>query len=291
VAIETVGIVGLGTMGAGIAQVCLEAGHRVIGRDVEGAILDAGAGRIHAGLQRRADKGGIGADEAAAARGRLTTTTELGDLAGAGLVIEAIVEELEPKRALIAELDRICGDAILATNTSALSVTAIAAASTRPERVVGLHFFNPAPLMKLVEVVRTDLVDPDVLAAALAFATGLGKEAVPCPDTPGFLVNRLLVPVLSDAVRAMEETGASPEDVDRAMRFGAGWPMGPFALADLVGIDVQVHASEALWATTREPRFAPPGRLVRMVAAGHLGRKTGRGFYSYGSGGDGSGGG
>jgi len=283
VAIETVGIVGLGTMGAGIAQVCLEAGHRVIGRDVDQAIVDRGLARIEAGLKRRTEKGGIDAAEAAAARGRLTTTTDLDSLAEAGLVIEAIVEDLEPKCELFAALHAICPEAtILATNTSALSVTAIAARSGRPERVVGLHFFNPAPLMRLVEVVRTDLVADDCFAAALAFASALGKEAVPCPDTPGFLVNRLLVPILSDAVRAMEETGASPDDIDRAMRFGAGWPMGPFALADLVGIDVQVHASEALWQATREERFAPPARLVRMLAAGHLGRKSGRGFYPYG---------
>jgi 3-hydroxybutyryl-CoA dehydrogenase len=193
------------------------------------------------------------------------------------------VEELEPKRQLFAALDRLCRpEAIFATNTSALSVSAIAAASGRPERVVGLHFFNPAPLMKLIEVVRTDVVNDDAYAQALAFASGLGKEAVPCPDTPGFLVNRLLIPILNDAVIAMEETGASPEDIDRAMKFGAGWPMGPFALADLVGLDVHAHAAEALWSGLREPRMAPPARLQRMVAAGHLGRKSGRGFFRYG---------
>jgi 3-hydroxybutyryl-CoA dehydrogenase len=160
-------------------------------------------------------------------------------------------------------------------------VSAIAAASGRPERVVGLHFFNPAPLMRLIEVVRTTVVDPGVFGEALAFARGLGKEAVPCPDTPGFLVNRLLIPILNDAVRAMEETGASPEDIDRAMKFGAGWPLGPFALADLVGLDVHAHAAEALWQGLREQRMAPPARLQRMVEAGHLGRKSGRGFYPY----------
>ena len=184
-------------------------------------------------------------------------------------MIEAIVEELEPKQALFAELNGICGpEAILATNTSALSVSAVAAASGRPDRVVGLHFFNPAPLMKLIEVVRTQIVDEAAFADALAFASGLGKEAVPCADTPGFLVNRLLIPILNDAIRAMEETGASPEDIDRAMRFGAGWPMGPFALADLVGLDVHAHASEALWRGLREERMAPPARLQRMVEAG-----------------------
>jgi 3-hydroxybutyryl-CoA dehydrogenase len=283
VEIGTVAVIGLGTMGAGIAQVCLEAGHRVIARDVEDRFVEAGVGRIEAGLRRRAEKGQLGADEAAAARDRLEVSTGLDAVAAADLVIEAIVEALEPKRSLFRELEAVCRpEAILATNTSALSVTAIAAACDRPQRVVGLHFFNPAPLMKLVEVVRTRLVADDVFATALAFAAGLGKEAVPCPDTPGFLVNRILIPVLNDAIRAMEETGASPEDIDRAMRFGAGWPMGPFALADLVGLDVHAHASEALWQGLREERLAPPPQLVRMVEAGHLGRKSGRGFYGYG---------
>ena len=195
-------------------------------------------------------------------------------------MIEAIVEEPAPKAALFAELHALCRpETILATNTSALSVTAIASASGRPERVVGLHFFNPAPLMPLVEVVRTAVVDDDAFAAALAFAQGLGKEAVPCPDTPGFLVNRLLIPLLNDAARMLDETGAAPEDVDRALKAGAGWPMGPLALIDLIGIDVHVHAAEALWQAHREERLAPPARLVRMVEAGHLGRKAGRGFY------------
>jgi 3-hydroxybutyryl-CoA dehydrogenase len=272
----------MGTMGSGIAQVCLEAGHRVVARDVEQRFVDGGAGRISAGLAKRVEKGLLSDGDATAASSRLETTTDLAALAGCDVVIEAIVEELEPKRELFSALHGLCRpDAILATNTSALSVSAIAAASGRPERVVGLHFFNPAPLMKLVEVVRTPVVDDDVYAEALAFASGLGKEAVPCPDTPGFLVNRLLIPILNDAVIAMEETGAAPEDIDRAMRFGAGWPMGPFALADLVGLDVHAHAAEALWSGLREPRMAPPARLQRMVEAGHLGRKSGRGFYRY----------
>jgi 3-hydroxybutyryl-CoA dehydrogenase len=282
VAIGTVGVVGLGTMGAGIAQVCLEAGHAVVACDVEPRFVDAGTGRIEAGLAKRVEKGLMEAPAADAARRSLTATTDLGALAAAELVIEAIVEELEPKRELFGRLDGICGpDTILATNTSALSVSAIAAASGRPSHVVGLHFFNPAPLMKLIEVVRTAVVDAAVFDAALAFASGLGKEAVPCSDTPGFLVNRLLIPILNDAIRAMEETGASPEDIDRAMRFGAGWPMGPFALADLVGLDVHAHASEALWQGLREERMAPPARLQRMVEAGLIGRKARQGFYDY----------
>jgi len=256
---STVGVVGFGTMGAGIAQVCLEAGHSVVARDVEERFLAAGRDRVGSGLARRVAKGQMAEDAGDAALARLTTTTELADLAAAHVVIEAIVEELAPKQDLVRALDEIVGeDAILASNTSALSVTSIAAASARPQRVVGLHFFNPAPLMKLVEVVRTELVDPDVFAAAHAFASGLGKEAVACPDTPGFLVNRLLIPILNDAIRTLEETGVPPEDIDRAMRFGAGWPMGPFALADLIGLDVHAHASEALWQARREERMAPP---------------------------------
>jgi 3-hydroxybutyryl-CoA dehydrogenase len=282
VTVATVGIVGLGTMGAGIAQVCLEAGHRVVARDVDAAALERGRGRIEAGLARRVAKGLLDEAAGAAARERLATVTGLEELAAAELVIEAIVEEPGPKAELFAALDGICpAQTILATNTSALSVTALAAASGRPSRVVGLHFFNPAPLMPLVEVVRTAVVDEEAFAAALAFASGLGKEAVPCLDTPGFLVNRLLIPMLNDAVRMLDETGAAPEDVDRALRAGAGWPMGPLALVDLIGVDVHAHAAEALWQARREERLAPPARLVRMVEAGHLGKKSGRGFYEY----------
>jgi 3-hydroxybutyryl-CoA dehydrogenase len=269
-------------MGSGIAQVCLEAGHRVIARDVEQRYIEGGVARIEAGLGRRVDKGVMTAAAAAAARARLETTVALEPFAAADLVIEAISEELVPKQELFAALSAICPPhTILATNTSALSVSAVAAASGRPDRVVGLHFFNPAPLMRLVEVVRTLAVDDAVFAAALAFASGLGKEAVPCADTPGFLVNRILIPILNDAIRTMEETGASAEDIDRAMRFGAGWPMGPFALLDLVGLDVQMHAAEALFAGLREERMAPPPRLQRMVELGRLGRKSGNGFYRY----------
>jgi len=282
-AVQRIGVVGLGAMGAGIAQVGIEAGFEVVGREVTADLADAASGRIGHFLARKVEKGQQTQDESKAALGRLSTTTDLADLATCDLVIEAIVEELGPKRALFVELERICdAEAVLATNTSALSVTEIAAATTRPDRVVGLHFFNPAPLMPLVEVVRTAIVADDAFAAALAFAQGLGKEAVPCPDTPGFLVNRLLIPMLNDAVRMLDETAAAPEDVDRALKAGAGWPMGPLALIDLIGLDVHAHAAEALWQAHREERMAPPARLLRMVEAGHLGRKAGRGFYDHG---------
>jgi 3-hydroxybutyryl-CoA dehydrogenase len=214
---------------------------------------------------------------------RLTTTSELSELSECDLVIEAIVEELDAKRARFAELERICrADAVLATNTSALSVTEIAAATETPERVVGMHFFNPAPLMPLVEVARAQLSADEAVAAALAVVERLGKVAVPCHDTPGFVVNRVLIPLLNDCVRVLDEARVTPESLDAAMTNGAGWPMGPCTLLDLVGIDVHVHASEALYEKLREPRMAPPPRIVGMRNAGLLGRKSGRGFYGYG---------
>jgi len=277
-----VAVIGLGTMGAGIAQVLLEGGFRVTGRDVDEHILARAEARIDGGLAKRVEKGRMGEDEARAARGRLAFTTELADCAEAELVVEAIVEELAPKQALFAALGDACPpQTIFASNTSALSVTAIMAASGRQERGLGLHFFNPAPLMPLVEVVRTPRTADAPYQAACDVVAACGKDAVRCRDTPGFIVNRVLIPLLNDAVRALDETGASVEDLDRALRLGAGWPMGPFTLVDLVGLDVHVHAAEALFAATREPRMAPPPRLVRMVEAGLLGRKTGEGFFRY----------
>jgi 3-hydroxybutyryl-CoA dehydrogenase len=211
-------------------------------------------------------------------------TTALDDLAACDLVVEAAFEDFGVKHELFRELERVVADdAILATNTSALSVTQIASAVERSERVVGMHFFNPAPLMPLVEIVRAERSDEDAVEAAFAFARALGKEPVRCNDTPGFIVNRILIPLLNDCVRVLDEAGVTVEDLDTAMRHGAGWPMGPATLADLVGIDVHVHASEALYEKLREPRMAPPPRLVRMAQAGKLGRKSGQGFYTYGA--------
>ena len=281
--IRTVGVVGLGTMGAGIAQVCVQAGLPVVGREVTAELGERARGRIDHYLSRGVSKGRLTSEEKDAALACLTTTTDLSDLAGCDLVIEAIVEELEPKRALFSELDRIVrAEAILATNTSALPVTEIAAAASRPERVVGMHFFNPAPVLPLVEIVRTRLAAPDAVDAAFAFAQRIGKEPIHCDDTPGFVVNRVLIPLLNDCVRILDETGVTPEDLDTAMRAGAGWPIGPCALVDLIGVDVHVHAAEALWQALREHRMAPPPRLARMAQAGHLGRKAGRGFFVYG---------
>jgi 3-hydroxybutyryl-CoA dehydrogenase len=282
--IEKVGVVGLGAMGSGIAQVCAQAGVEVVGRDVSDEAGERARTRIAHFLSRGVDKGRLSADEKDAALARLTTTTAMDDLAGCDLVIEAAFEELDVKREVFGALDRILGpEAIMATNTSALSVTEIARATSRPERVVGMHFFNPAPVLPLVEVVRTALTDDAVFDAAYAFAERIGKQPIACNDTPGFVVNRILIPLLNDCVRVLDEARVAPEDVDRAMRFGTNWPIGPCALIDLIGVDVHVHASEALFEALREPRMAPPARLVRMAQAGHLGRKTGRGFFEYDS--------
>ncbi len=277
-----VGVVGLGTMGAGIAQISITAGHDTTGREVSDELAEHGRGTIERYLGRNVEKGRMSAEERDAALGRLTLTTRLRDLADCDLVIEAVLEELELKREVFSELDRICRpDAVLATNTSALSVAEIAEATTKPERVVGMHFFNPAPVLPLVEVVRAPKSSDAAIDLAYQWADDAGKQPVRCNDTPGFIVNRILIPLLNDCVRALEETGVEPADMDRAMTSGAGWPMGPCALVDLVGIDVHVHASEALHAKLHEERFAPPERLLQMQREGRLGRKTGRGFYEY----------
>jgi len=273
-----VGVVGLGTMGAGIAQLCVEAGIETVGREVTADLGERACDRIGHFLTRKVEKGQIESFDLAL----LTTTTELADFADCDLVIEAIVEELGPKRELFAELERICRrDAVLATNTSALSVTEIAAATSTPARVVGMHFFNPAPLMPLVEIVRAELTADAAFDTAFALGEKLGKHPIRCHDTPGFVVNRVLIPLLNDCIRVLDEARVDVEDLDAGMKHGAGWPMGPCELVDLVGIDVHVHASEALYEKTREPRMAPPPRLVAMKNAGVLGRKSGRGFYTY----------
>jgi 3-hydroxybutyryl-CoA dehydrogenase len=283
--ISRVGVVGLGTMGAGIAQVCLQAGLEVVGREVEPELGERAKARIDHYLTRGVEKERLSQADKDAALDRLTLVTDLADLAECGLVIEAAFEDLEVKRGLFAELEgAVASDAILATNTSALSVTQIAESTQRPERVVGMHFFNPAPVLPLVEVIRTTHTSDEVFDTAYAFAQRIGKEPVACNDTPGFIVNRILIPLLNDCVRVLDEARVRPEDIDRAMRFGANWPIGPCALIDLIGVDVHVHASEALHGALGEERMAPPQRLLEMQEAGQLGRKTGRGFYKYDAG-------
>jgi 3-hydroxybutyryl-CoA dehydrogenase len=282
VEISRVGVVGLGTMGAGIAQVCLQTGLDVVGREVTPELGEKARERIDHYLSRGVEKGRLSQDDKDAALGRLTLVTDLADLGSCQLVIEAAFEDLGVKRELFGELEKVVEpNAILATNTSALSVTEIADATSSRERVVGMHFFNPAPVLPLVEVIRTALTSDEIFDAAYAFVQRLGKEPVACNDTPGFIVNRILIPLLNDCVRVLDESRVTPEDIDRAMRFGVNWPIGPCALIDLIGIDVHVHASEALHAALGEERMAPPERLLQMQQAGHLGRKTGRGFYDY----------
>jgi 3-hydroxybutyryl-CoA dehydrogenase len=280
--IRRIGVVGLGAMGAGIAQLAIEAGYETVGREVSDELGKAASDRIAHFLQRKVDKEQMAADARESALGLLETTTELSDLAECDLVIEAIVEDLGAKLELFSALDGIVGsDTILATNTSALSVTEIAAAVSSPERFVGMHFFNPAPLMPLVEIVRAELSTDEAVEAAFAVGERMGKRAIRCHDTPGFVVNRVLIPLLNDCIRVLDEARVSPEVLDTAVTAGIGWPMGPCTLIDLVGIDVHVHASEAIYEKLREPRMAPPPRIVAMKNAGLLGRKSGRGFYPY----------
>jgi 3-hydroxybutyryl-CoA dehydrogenase len=280
--IRRVGVVGLGTMGAGIAQVSVQSGFETVGREVSDELAERGRATIDRYLIRGVEKGRVTADERDAALGRLTLTTELADLAECDLVVEAVLEELELKRDVFAELDRVTRPgAVLATNTSALSVSEIAEATAHPERVVGLHFFNPAPVLPLVEVVRARRSSDEAVDAAYAWVERAGKQPVRCNDTPGFIVNRILIPLLNDCVRVLDEADVQPEAMDRALTNGAGWPLGPCALLDLIGIDVHVHASEALHGKLGEARMAPPERLLSMRAEGKLGRKSGEGFYRY----------
>lgn len=276
------GVVGLGAMGAGIAQLAVEAGLATIGRELDDERGRAARTRIAHFLTRKVEKGQLAAEGRDAALARLEMTTALADLEGCDVVIEAAFEDLGVKRELFEQLEAVVRtDAILATNTSALSVTEIAAVLEHPERAVGMHFFNPAPLMPLVEIVRAERTSAETLEAAFALGEQLGKTPIRCSDTPGFVVNRVLIPLLNDCVRVLDETGVTPEDLDTGMTRGAGWPLGPCALLDLVGLDVHVHASDALYEKLREPRMAPPPRLVRMAQSGKLGRKSGEGFYQY----------
>src|SRR5947208_9418824 len=264
--IRKVGVVGLGTMGAGIAQVSVQSGFDTVGHEISEELGERGRATIERYLSRGVEKGRLVAAERDAALGRLTLTTELADLANCDLVIEAVLEELPFKREVFAELDRVTRPgAILATNTSALSVAEIADATERPERVVGMHFFNPAPVLPLVEIVRAAKSSADAVSAAYDWAEAAGKQPVNCNDTPGFIVNRILIPLLNDCVRVLDEAGVSPEDLDKAMTNGAGWPLGPCGLVDLVGIDVHIHASEALYEKLGEERMAPPERLLALL--------------------------
>jgi 3-hydroxybutyryl-CoA dehydrogenase len=269
-------------MGSGIAQVCAQAGFPVVVREVTGELVDKGLKGIEKNLARLVEKGTLSQADLAAVRGRLRGTTALEELRDCDLVIEAIIELLPAKKELFAALDKICPKStIYASNTSSLSITEMAAATARPDRFVGLHFFNPVPVMKLVEAVRTILTDPAVFDEMVAFAEKLGKTPVRTSDRTGFIVNRLLVPYLLDAIRALEEGVGSIEDIDNSMKLGCGHPMGPLTLLDFVGLDTTYYIANIMFDEFRERRFAPPPLLKRMVLAGWNGRKAGRGFYDY----------
>jgi len=281
-AIRKVGVLGCGLMGSGIAEVAAKSGFDVVVREVDLALLEKGLGRIRGSLDRAVEKGKLDAAARDAALTRLKGTVDFTDLAGCDLVIEAIVENVEEKKRVYAAVDAVVGDgAILASNTSSLTITQLAMSTRRPDRFVGLHFFNPVPVMKLVEVVRTLLTDESVLGEVNEFCQALGKTPVACGDNSGFIVNRLLVPYLLDAIRAFEEGVGSVADIDEAMKLGCGYPMGPFTLLDFVGLDTTYYIANIMFDEYREKRFAPPPLLKQMVQAGRFGRKSGRGFYEY----------
>lgn len=280
--ITHVGVLGCGLMGGGIAQVCVHAGFETTVRELSPEVLERGLDSIRARLARAEEKGVLTSQELEAALSRLHGSTELEPLASSDLIIEAVVEDLAAKTELWRALDGICRpEAIFASNTSSLSITEMAAATARPERLIGLHFFNPVPLMPLVEVVRTLATERTLFERAVNFVRALGKDPVECRDSSGFVVNRLLVPYLMDAIRTLEQGLASMEEIDRAMRLGAGHPMGPFTLCDFVGLDTLVRIGTIMFEEYHEQRFAAPPLLKRMVALGHLGRKNGIGFYDY----------
>ena len=280
--IQKVGVVGCGLMGSGIAQVCAASGFPTTVREVSKELVDKGLKGIEKNLTRLVEKGTVTEAAKNEVRGRLKGTTNLEDLEECDLIIEAIIEQLPAKRELFAALDELCPAAtIFASNTSSLTITEIATATKRPQRFVGLHFFNPVPVMKLVEVVRTIATDTVVYEEAVAFGTKLGKTAVRAHDSTGFIVNRLLVPYLLDAIRALEEGVGSIEDIDNSMKLGCGHPMGPLTLLDFVGLDTTYYIAQIMFDEFKEKRFAAPPLLKRMVLAGWNGRKAGRGFYDY----------
>ena len=282
--IRKVGVLGCGLMGSGIAQTTATAGLQTVVREVSDDLISKGFAGIEKSLARFAEKGTITAQQQTETRDRLSGTTSFYDLADCDIVIEAIIENLEEKRKTFRELDAICKpDALFASNTSSISITEMmtATSSLRQQRFIGLHFFNPVPIMKLVEVVRTIFTDEAVYEQAIEFAKRLGKVPVRAGDKTGFIVNRLLVPYLLDAIRALEEGVGSIVDLDTAMKLGCGYPMGPFTLGDFVGLDTTYYIAEIMFNEFREKRFAPPPLLKRMVIAGLYGRKSGRGFYDY----------
>ena len=281
--IRTVGVIGAGTMGSGIVEVVARSGLQVVAREMSLELVEAGRARVERSMDRAVSRGRLDEATRDAASGAIAWTTDLDELSGCDLVLEAVPESLPLKLEIFGVLDRVLRpEAIMATNTSSIPITDVAMGTSRPEQVLGMHFFNPATVMKLVEVISTQLTAAEVTEAATAFATDtLGKRVVSAPDRAGFVVNKLLVPYICQAIEMFEAGHASAADIDDAMKLGAGHPMGPLTLADLIGLDVCLFAAESLYAEYAERFYAPPPLLRRMVAAGRLGRKTGRGFYKY----------
>jgi 3-hydroxybutyryl-CoA dehydrogenase len=280
--IKRVGVLGCGLMGSGIAQVSAAAGYETLVREVSNELCERGIGGIGKQLGKAVEKGKLAAEDRDATLGRLKGTTNLEDLKDCDIIIEAVVEDLAVKNQMWQTLDAVCGpETIFASNTSSLTIADMAAATRRPERMVGLHFFNPVPVMKLVEVVKTIATDPAVFDTAFAFARSLGKEPIVCKDNSGFVVNLLLVPYMMDAIRALSEGVATIEDIDKGMQLGTGYPMGPFVLSDFVGLDTLDKIGGIMFDEYKEKRYASPPLLKRMVSLGYFGRKSGKGFYDY----------
>lgn len=281
--IRKVGVCGCGLMGSGIVEVSARAGYDVVVREIDEALLKKGLGRIDKSLSRAVAKGKATEADKKKVQSKIRGTVELGDLSDCDLLIEGITENLEEKIELHRELDKLVKkEALFASNTSSLSITEMAASTQRPDKFVGLHFFNPVPVMKLVEVVRAEVTSDETYEAARKFAESVGKTVVSCKDSPGFVVNRLLVPYLLDAIRALESGVATREDLDNGMKLGCGHPMGPLELTDFVGLDTTYYIAEIMFEEFKDHHYAAPPLLKRMVKAGHLGRKTGKGFYDYG---------
>lgn len=280
--IKKVGVVGCGLMGAGIAQVCAQSGYQVVVSEIKDDLLNKGLASISSRLAKNVEKGKLSAEDKDSALSRIKGTTNMQDFSDCDLIIEAIIENVDLKRKVFAELDKICPPStVLATNTSVLSVIDIAAATKRPDKVLGLHFFNPAPIMQMVEVVKTIATSEDTVGIGAEFVKSLGKSAIVAKDTPGFVVNRQLEPFINNAIRMLEDGVATREDIDNGVKLGLNHPIGPLQLADLIGLDTVYFGAIDMYDKFKEPQYAPPVLLGKMVAAGWLGRKTGKGFYDY----------
>jgi len=280
--IKRVGVGGCGTMGAGITQVCAQSGYQVVVSEINNELLNKGLASINSFLSKGVDKGKLSQQDKESTLSRIKGTTSTKDFSDCDLVIEAAVENIDLKKKIFAEVDKICPKhAILATNTSCLSIVDMAMATNRPDKVLGLHFWNPAPLMKLLEVVKTVTTSDETLETGKSFGESLGKTIIVAPDIPGFIINRLQIPFRLDAIRMLEAGIATKEDIDAGVTLGLGHPMGQFVLQDLVGLDVTYAVANALYEETKDPKFAPPTLMKKMIAAGWLGRKTGKGFYEY----------